>query len=103
MDDMNSIVVRDGKNRIFNFNSSRDNLFFDSIQNVQISPFKNKKKALRNGDNIVVTKNKIFYLNEEASGFSAIKFIRPVNFNRDSLIENSALFSEISPLPFDLF
>ena len=103
MDDMNTIVIRNGKDRIFNFNSTRDNIYFDGIQSMTISPFKNKRKALKNGDNVVIANKKIFYLNEGASKFSAIKFINPVDFSRDSLLENNSIIELDGFIPFDLF
>ena len=103
MDGMNTILIQNGKNKIFNFNSSRDNLAFDGIESLSISPTKSKKKALRNGDNIVIAKNKIFHLNDGASRFSSIKFINPVDFSHASLIENFTLIDLGGFIPFDLF
>ena len=97
-----TIMPQNGNDKIIHFSSSRDNLAFN-IENIRISTDPNKKKALKNGDNIIIKKDKILYLNDGESKLSVIKFANPIDFSRDSLINNSAIFSFTGEIPFDLF
>lgn len=79
----NTLIFTNGKDKVFNYSSVRDQLIFDNIKKLKISPTQNKKQAIKDGFNVIIGKNTIFHRGDKESKFSKVKFKKPILFDPD--------------------